>query len=138
MDGIGKLGVAVENPIHPSIDRRMFYIYETCNRGPLLLDREKLRELGYLDERNYFLDYSDHDLFARAYAYKQWICGYRPIEFSSPIANGTTRKERDALNTYWYTYRKSVCTGNGFLAEYIAKSPRRSLEVVLMDDSRVV
>lgn len=137
-DGVGKLGFRVEHPLHPSIDRGLFYIYETCNRGPLLLDREKVRQLGYLDERNYFLNYSEHDLFARAYAYRQWICGYRPIEFSSPMGDGTTRKERDELNTYWYSYRNSVCTGNGFLPEYCAKSSRRSLASVVMDDRLVV
>ena len=55
--GIGKLGAAVEQSVTDlGIDRNQFYVFETCNRGPLLLDRMKLAQLNYLDERHYFLD----------------------------------------------------------------------------------
>jgi hypothetical protein len=60
----------------------------------LLLDRAKLAELNYLDEENYFLDNSDHDLMARAYLEKQYICGYVPIEFRSPLSFGSTRASK--------------------------------------------
>lgn len=70
-DGIGKLGADIEIEINNlKVDKNKFYVYETCNRGPLLLDRMKLKELNYLDEEEYFLDNSDHDLMARAYIHK--------------------------------------------------------------------
>ena len=98
--GIGKLGMAIENTVAElQIDSIYFYIFETCNRGPLLLDRKKLIEMNYLDEENYFLDDSDHDLMARAYLEKRYICGYVPIDFSAPIHLGSTR------NTQKYNYR---------------------------------
>jgi len=79
--GIGKSGKLIETETKdiPSIDMNRYYIGETCNRGPLVLDNNKLRELKYLDEVNYFLDDSDHDLFARAYVEKKWRCGYVPL-----------------------------------------------------------
>ena len=41
--GIGKLGISIEKSlIELNIDKNIFYSYETCNRGPLLLDKEKL------------------------------------------------------------------------------------------------
>ena len=40
-----------------------------------------MKILRYLDEVNYFLETSDHDLFARAYVERGWICGYVPIDF---------------------------------------------------------
>ena len=97
--GIGKLGTLIEKNIDElKIDRNVFYTYETCNRGPLLLDREKVKELNYLDEKNYFLDNSDHDLMARAYLLKKYICGYVPIDFNSPLKDGSTRKQKDKKN----------------------------------------
>lgn len=102
-DGIGKLGRLVETPISSlNVCRDKFYVYETCNRGPLLIDRKKLQELNYLDEENYFLDESDHDLMARAYLEKKYICGYVPIDFYSPLELGNTRSNK-YINCAEYT-----------------------------------
>ena len=55
--GIGKLGTDIEKTISElNIDKNKFYVYETCNRGPLLFDKAKLEELNYLDDEEYFLD----------------------------------------------------------------------------------
>jgi len=90
--GIGKLGPLVEHSMNElGLDRNRFYVLETCNRGPLLLERKKLAQLHYLDEKNYFLDNSDHDLMIRAYLKKGYICGYVPIDFASPLDTGSTR-----------------------------------------------
>lgn len=90
--GFGKLGEAVEQTLETlEIQRGVFYSFETCNRGPLLLHRGKLEELGFLNEIDFFLDNSDHDLMARAFLEKEYMCGYVPIEFKSPIQDGSTR-----------------------------------------------
>lgn len=69
--GIGKLGTNIEKNVNElNVDKNKFYVFETCNRGPLLIERKKLEELNFLDEENYFLDDSDHDLMARAYLEK--------------------------------------------------------------------
>ena len=116
--GYGKLGSSIQNTIQElKIDKNYYYVSNTCNRGPLLIDGEKLKELGYLDEENYFLDDSDHDLFARAFSLKGWICGYVPIDVSSPLANGSTRKPRDKLNIEAYSIRQNK-SSNGFLQKY--------------------
>jgi len=93
--GIGKLGTSIETNICDlGVNKNNFYVYETCNRGPLLLDLQKLREMNYLDEDNYFLDDSDHDLMARSFIQKQYICGYVPIDFNAPLQNGSTRNNK--------------------------------------------
>jgi len=93
--GVGKLGRSIEEPLnHLNISKNKFYVFETCNRGPLLLDKKKLQELNYLDEDNYFLENCDHDLMARAYISKGYICGYVPIEFNAPLNDGTRRKNK--------------------------------------------
>jgi glycosyltransferase involved in cell wall biosynthesis len=93
--GIGKLGLSVEKSIEAlNINKNKFYVYETCNRGPLLIDRNKLIELDYLNENIYYLDDSDRDLMARAYLEKKYICGYVPIDFNAPLKHGSTRSNK--------------------------------------------
>jgi hypothetical protein len=52
-----------------------------------------LTALGFLDEENYFLLDSNHNLFARALEIKGWKCGYIPMEFKSPLKEGSARKQ---------------------------------------------
>ena len=129
--GIGKLGTDLTKKLKelPHIDINAYYIGETCNRGPLLLDKNKLKEMKFLDEVNYFLDNSDHDLFARSYVERSWICGYVPIDFNSPLENGSTRKSRDNLNkTYYQKKIYETQNGiNGFFINNINKIPYRDL-----------
>jgi glycosyltransferase involved in cell wall biosynthesis len=129
--GIGKLGLDITKNLKelPNIDINSFYIGETCNRGPLLLNHSKLKELKYLDEVNYFLDNSDHDLFARAYFYKNWICGYVPINFNSPLENGSTRKPKDEINNKYYNIKKEITNDevNGFLKKNLHLITKRDI-----------
>lgn len=121
---IGKIGRRIELDLNdlPEVDPYYYYIGDTCNRGPLLLDREKVVELGYLDETNFFLDNSDHDLFARAKT-RGWSCGYCPIEFKSQLEDGSTRKVRDLLNEQHYQKNKQEKTGlNSYLFQTALKS----------------
>ena len=107
--GIGKLGERVENTLEElNIERNLFYVFETCNRGPLLIHKAKLEELGFLDEENYFLDDSDHDLMIRAYLSKGYICGYVPIDFHAPLQLGSTRNTNryDGCNEYLVNKRE--------------------------------
>ena len=133
-NGIGKLGMDVLKKIAdlPNIDINSYYIGETCNRGPLLLNHTKLKELGYLDEVNYFLDNSDHDLFARAFLQKKWICGYVPIDFISLLENGTTRKQRNEINQKYYNIKKQLTKNgeNGFLKKNMHNILPRNIEKI--------
>jgi hypothetical protein len=90
--GIGKLGTDVEKTIEElKINKNKFYVFESCCRGPLLIDRQKLIEINYLDEENFFQEFSDHEFMLRAYAEKKYICGYVPINYNSPLIDGTWR-----------------------------------------------
>jgi len=97
-DGIGKLGINIEKSIEElNVKKKNFYIFDTCNRGPLLIDNSKLMELNYLDEKNYFLENSEHDLMLRARLLKNYICGYFPIDFNAPLKYGSTRNRKIKL-----------------------------------------
>jgi glycosyltransferase involved in cell wall biosynthesis len=112
---IGRGGHAIERPVSDlGLDMNLFYVHEVCNRGPLLLDAAKAKAMGYLDEMNFFLDYSEIDMVLRAYDEKGWICGYVPIDFDAPLEDGSTRKKRDAVNEYILNVRRQRC-GGGFV-----------------------
>jgi glycosyltransferase involved in cell wall biosynthesis len=133
-ESIGKYYQDIEKSVHQlGIDRNFFYVNEVCNRGPLLLSASKTREMGYLDETNFFLDYSEMDLMLRAYDKKEWICGYVPIDFFSPLDHGSTRKPRNAKNTEIYNVRKARSNG-GFLKKYIERKIFRNVYAVPLPD----
>jgi hypothetical protein len=129
--GIGKLGKNIEKTIDElNIQNNKFYVFDTCNRGPLLLDRKKLEELKYLDEDNYFLDNSDHDLMIRAYLTKKYICGYVPIDFDAPLHVGSTRNTKTYDNCKEYQVNKTErerlqkTLGNGLMKYLSLWTPR--------------
>jgi len=122
--GVGKTGGSVDSPLDPQINRNFIYISETCNRGPIILRRKMVEELGYLDEVNYFLDYSEHDLFTRARVLKSWFCGYAPMDFISPCGDGSTRKPRDPVNEAVFIKKSAVYNRReGFMYKWKATSP---------------
>jgi glycosyltransferase involved in cell wall biosynthesis len=94
----GKLGEAAKQPHVILQDFRAYnkvFLSHTVNRGPLALRKSMLQELEYLDEEHYTLGNDEHDLFARAWAHKQWRCGFVPVEVYSPLEWGSTRKPRN-------------------------------------------
>jgi glycosyltransferase involved in cell wall biosynthesis len=106
--GIGKLGLDVRMSVSElNVNKNKFYVFDSCNRGPLLIHKEKLKEMNYLDEENYFLHNSDHDLMARAYLEKNYICGYVPIDFVSPLHLGSTRSQNTYNNCKEYLINKA-------------------------------
>jgi glycosyltransferase involved in cell wall biosynthesis len=119
--GVGRMSYAIERPTDRSTwSDKIFYIEETCNRGPLMLDREKLVQLNYLDDIHFVQDNSDHDLFARAWHFHKWICGYVPIDFDAPLADGTNRKPKNELNARAFKERNAkAAETESFLQKYM-------------------
>lgn len=116
--GLGHLGASFGTPgTIPETHRYKFFVADTCNRGPLLFDRAKLAELGYLDQQNFYLDNSDHDYMARARTERGWICGYVPIDVYANLQNGSNRKPRNAENCRIMNLLKKRSNG-GFLAKH--------------------
>ena len=122
--GIGRLGMDFGVPGNiPDAHMKKFFVANTCNRGPLLLDRAKLADLGYLDQHNFYLEDSDHDYFARAYIQRGWMCGYTPIEVYAPMQHGSRRKPRNEENTRIHDFLKNRSNGGFFRAnQHILKN----------------
>ena len=121
--GVGKLGESNENPLPPDLDRNKIYMWGTCVHSPFLMDREKAKEIGYFDEQNIFLEGSCHDYCARCYYIKGWKNGYVPIEYLSPLKDGSCRKNLPddvrEINKKVMEVRQARSNG-GFLAYLLA------------------
>ena len=111
---VGKLGPRVEFP-HTVLPDKTVYLSHTVNRGPLVLRTSMVRTLGYLDEDHYVLGNDEHDLFARAWYYHKWRCGFVPVEVYSPLNWGSTRKPRSSDAQSYLTARQAN-ESTGFLA----------------------
>lgn len=126
--GVGKFGVDIDRPLRlKSLNEySKFYVDETVCRGPILFDLNKLHEIGYLDDINFPLSDDDHDLCARAWAEKNWVVGYVPIEFKSPLIDGSTRKQRDQLNVKALARRREAGIGGYLRSIQMSKTPSRT------------
>ncbi len=59
-----------------------------------MIDRERYRMVGGLDESRFFLGFDDHDLAYRAYRDHKLRCGFLPVKFDAPMSLGSTRRRR--------------------------------------------
>lgn len=105
--GKGKMAKLVDKPLHIEYhEMGKFYIDATICRGPLLIVRDKLEEVGYLDEHNFVQGNDDIDLSMRAYFKKNWVVGYYPIEFYAPLVNSSMQKNKKITSAYRDNYFK--------------------------------
>ena len=82
-----------------------------------------------MDEKNFFLNDSDTDLFARAYYQKNYICGYVPIDVISKLVDGSTRKPRDKINQESLNERLKRSNG-GFYGQLSTLYKQRNPEIL--------
>ena len=73
-------------------DSDIFHVRDTGSRGPLLLHAEKVQQLGFLDHELFWLEDSDHDLFCRASASRNWVVGAVQLHSSATIRGLKTKK----------------------------------------------
>lgn len=80
-------------PLRPwPLDR--MWVGQTVMRGPLMLDRDRYRLIGGLDDKRFFLGFDDHDLAYRAYRDRKLRCGFVPVRFAAFMSHGSTRRRR--------------------------------------------
>jgi len=74
------------------LQRNIFYVTPTVNRGPLAFRASGFQDMGFLNELVYFQGDDDHDLAARA-QFKNWSVGYFPVGSYSPLNNSPSRSK---------------------------------------------
>ena len=65
----------------------------------------------------------DHDINVRGFLNYGWVCGYVPIEIKSPLAEGSTRKERDKVNSEALENRRRSSNGGILQKVYNGEIP---------------
>jgi glycosyltransferase involved in cell wall biosynthesis len=68
------------------LSRDVFAVRSSCNRGPLMINLEDLKRVGYLDEAFAPCDMDDHDLMYRAYIELGKVCGAYRIGMESNVS----------------------------------------------------
>jgi len=71
--------------------RDTFAIRSSINRGPMMIDHEDLKTMGYFDEAFAPQDMDDHDLMYRMKKKLNKVCGCYWIDFQSEDSWGGTR-----------------------------------------------
>jgi glycosyltransferase involved in cell wall biosynthesis len=92
-DSIGHAGIDVELPQETNDSK--CYLMSTVNRGPLLFDATKLKLCNYLDEEHFALGDDEHDLFFRAWVEFGFRTAYVPLQYTTYLSDGSTRKQMD-------------------------------------------
>lgn len=81
--------------------RNIFAVRGSVNRGPLMLDREKLEVLGLFDEEFAPQNMDDHELCTRARKEHNWVCGLYWIDFLDDPENATTKTHDPNRTPKW-------------------------------------
>jgi hypothetical protein len=89
----GRLGSQIDLRLSGHCQQmRNIWLGQTVMRGPLMIDSHLYSSIGGLDNNHFFLGNDDHDLAYRGYREKKLRCGFVPVGFESPLAEGSTRK----------------------------------------------
>ena len=102
---VGKCGKDFHSPPKDLVKRQYEVVQtDTVNRGPLLLNAKRKRELWYFDSFNFPFDGSDHDLMARSKQFNA-TCAvvlhlniYSPREYSASSGEHASKSQRDYLS----------------------------------------
>lgn len=86
------------------LDKLTFSVRDSCNRGPLLLKRDVLQKLNYLDEMFAPLHLDDHDLCMRAWETYKLVSGAYVIDYRSDYDWGSSHSSKVAAlsNLSWH------------------------------------
>jgi hypothetical protein len=75
--------------------RNIFGIRDVCNRGPFLVDNEKIQKLGYLDLAFWPQSLDEHDICLKAWKNYKWVSGSYWIKWKSKEEWGGTRQNAE-------------------------------------------
>jgi len=69
-------------PLDPTLVNKSgtFFVRPTGNRGPLLYNASKFRQMGYLNELRFLMDKDDHTIHTLALRSQGWVSGYVPVQ----------------------------------------------------------
>lgn len=95
-------------------ERCFFFVRDSGNRGPLILDASMVRQSGYMDEINHLgviTQNCDHELNSRAFARFGWVSGSVAIDYTEErgFRSPTTPEHNRQVDRYidWWRQRQA-------------------------------
>lgn len=85
-----------------NLPRNVFAVRQCVNRGPLVINHEDLKHLGYFDESFAPLDMDDHDLCFRMKKELNKVVGCYWVDFTSNFAWGGTHNPNGTHKDWFY------------------------------------
>jgi glycosyltransferase involved in cell wall biosynthesis len=124
----GPVGHRSEEP--SDFPRNEFRIRSLINRGPLAMDMNKLREIGFFDETLPGVQsYDDVDLCYKILESRNWKCGSYWIKYYSPLSWGKTRVGENVN----FLRRQEILN-----AEYVINKYRDIIEPNRIIETRII
>jgi GT2 family glycosyltransferase len=80
-----------ENFIAPGAGRNVFGVRDVANRGPLLIKKEVLEKMDFLDEVYAPIELDEHDFHLRTFKETGMVCGAYNVNYISDADWGSTR-----------------------------------------------
>lgn len=117
-------GVDVKSP------RGILGIRDAINRGPLMLNNEKLKQLDYLDESFAPINADDIDLSLRAFTKFGYLVGAYCSDFYSPVQWGKTRNNMNSYNIYVRSAERNRKRITEIYADYFS-GYKHSLDIIV-------
>ena len=97
----GRIASKINFPVDKDYaEKNIIFIGETIMRGPIILDREKYMTVGGFDTERFFQGYDEHEFFVKAFSLYGYRVGYTPVNFSSPLDEGSSRKKRSLAGEF--------------------------------------
>lgn len=104
----GRLGNLMEKQIEISKEgMNQIWVGESIMRGPLIIDRRKFIEIGGFNKDLFFLGHDDHDMARRAWVTSGFRVGFHPVNFTSPLNHGSTRKNKSFAKRYLFSKKRA-------------------------------
>jgi glycosyltransferase involved in cell wall biosynthesis len=97
----GRIASKINIPVDKDYaEKNVIFIGETIMRGPIIVDREKYIKVGGFDTSRFFQGYDEHEFFVKAFSLYGYRVGYTPLNFSSPLSEGSSRKRRSLVGEF--------------------------------------
>eukprot|EP01036_Dinobryon_divergens_P026074 gene26074-34681_t len=81
-------------------DANIFIVRDNANRGPLLFNATKMIDMGFYNERDFWLEDDETEYHVRAYYKHKWITGYFPAGHTYVHRNRQDKRAHNLVRSH--------------------------------------
>ena len=106
----GLIGEDVFKSVDDYVIDESYWITDTNNRGPWMVEMENFKRFGLLNSKEYFLGFDDHEFNFRC-SLDGFKSGYTTVKIFSNVEDGSTRQIRSGQNLEIWSEMSSIKLG---------------------------